>query len=242
MKGVVIAGGLGTRLRPVTRVVNKSILPVYDKPLVYYPILTLKEAGITNILIISGREHAGQYVDLMGSGKELGVKLSYEIQESPDGLAHALSIAEDFADGEKIVVILGDNILEYNISQAVADFEKQEKGGKIFLKEVSDPERFGVAVLDGDKIISIEEKPKNPKSNYAIIGLYMVDNQVWDAIKTFKPSARGELEITDVHNFYLNQGTLSYEIIQGEWIDAGTFDSLLKASIFMAEKAKNNKF
>lgn len=240
MKGVIIAGGKGTRLMPCTKVVNKSLLPIYDKPLIYYPIMKLRDAGITNILITSGSEHAGQFLDLLGSGKSLGVKLSYEVQEEAGGIAQALGLAEDFSDNEKIVAILGDNIFEHSLKNAVEMFINQEKGAKIFLKEVSDPERFGVPEIDGDKIINIIEKPKNPPTNYAVSGIYMYDSQVWNIIKNLKPSDRGELEITDVNNFYVKEGTMSYEILDGEWIDAGTFEALLRANILMAKKANSD--
>ncbi|MFC1613016.1 sugar phosphate nucleotidyltransferase [Patescibacteria group bacterium] len=236
MKGIIIAGGKGTRLLPLTRVVNKSLLPIYDKPLIYYPIFKLKEAGITNILIIGGREKAGQFLDLMGSGKELGINLSYDVQEEPGGIAQALSIGEDFADNEKIIAILGDNVFEHNLIQAVENFEKQEKGAKVFLKEVTDPQRFGVPEIDGEKIINIIEKPKNPPTNYAVTGIYMYDSQVWELIKNLKPSDRGELEITDLNNEYIKQNNMSYEILKGEWIDAGTFEALLKANILIAKR------
>jgi len=236
MKGIIIAGGKGTRMLPVTRVVNKSLLPVYDKPLIYYPILKLKEAGVTNILLISGRENAGQFLDLMGSGKELGINLAYDVQEEPGGIAQALSIGEDFADNEKIIAILGYNIFEHSLKEAVENFEKQKKGAKVFLKKVHDPERFGVPEIDGDKIINIIEKPKNPPTDYVVTGIYMYDSKVWDIIKTLKPSDRGELEITDVNNQYIKENTMSYEILNGEWIDAGTFEALLRASILIAKK------
>lgn len=237
MKGVIIAGGRGTRLMPLTKVVNKSLLPIYDKPLIYYPIMKLRDAGIINILITSGSEHAGQFLDLLGSGKDLGVKLSYEVQEETGGIAQALGLAEDFADNHKIVAILGDNIFEHELTRAAESFEKQEKGARIFLKEVNDPERFGVPEINGDKIINIIEKPKNPPTNYAVSGIYMYDSQVWSVIKNLKPSNRGELEITDVNNFYVQQGSMTYEILDGEWIDAGTFDALLRANMLMANKA-----
>jgi len=236
MKGIIIAGGKGTRMLPVTRVVNKSLLPVYDKPLIYYPILKLKEAGVTNILLISGRENAGQFLDLMGSGKELGINLAYDVQEEPGGIAQALSIGEDFADNEKIIAILGDNVFEHSLKEAVENFEKQEKGAKIFLKKVHDPERFGVPEIDGEKIINIIEKPKNPPTDYAVTGIYMYDSKVWDIIKTLNPSDRGELEITDVNNQYIKENSMTYEILNGEWIDAGTFEALLKANILIAKK------
>jgi glucose-1-phosphate thymidylyltransferase len=245
MKGVILAGGLGTRLLPLTRVTNKHLLPVYKKPMIYYPLETLVNAGIKDIMIVTGGESPGDFLKLLGSGKEFGLKeIHFAYQEGAGGIAHALSLAEDFADGQKIVVILGDNIIEDNIKKYVEDFEKQEfkvnnkvvGGAKIFLKEVPDPERFGVPEFKDGKIVKIEEKPKFPKSKYAVVGLYMYDHQVFDVIRTLKPSARGELEITDVNNFYLNQGTLTYEILSGFWTDAGTFDSLLKATILIAKK------
>jgi len=244
MKGAVLAGGQGTRLMPLTKVINKNILAVYDKPLIFYPIFTLRDAGIEEILIISGRGHAGQYLDLMSDGKELGVKLTYVIQEEPKGLAHGLSMAEDFADNGPIALILGDNIFEENLKPAVDDFKKQlkkeGKGAKIILKQVPDPERFGVAEFqdspDGEKIISITEKPKKPKSNWIVTGFYMYDARAFDFIRTLKPSGRGEYEITDLNNCYLKEGGLTYYKTKGEWIDAGTFDSLLKANVFIAKK------
>jgi glucose-1-phosphate thymidylyltransferase len=238
MKGVIIAGGKGTRLYPLTKVVNKNILQVYDKPLIYYPILTLRDAGIKDILLISGPGHAGQFLDLLGSGKELGVDLSYDIQEEPKGVAHCIAVAEDFADNGPIAVILGDNIYEDNLKEAVDDFKKQGKGAKVALKQVHDPERFGVAELGGDKIVSIVEKPKKPKSNWIVVGFYLYDNRVFDVIRTLKLSDRGEYEITDLNNKYLKEGTLTGYKLKGEWIDAGTFDSLLKANTFIAGKAK----
>ena len=240
MKGVIIAGGTGSRLKPLTNIINKNLLAVYNKPLIYYPILTLKNAGVTSILIISGRGHAGQYLDLLGSGKSLGVKLSYDVQEKPGGIAQALGIAEDFADNEKIAAILGDNIFEDDFKEDVDEFKRQSKGAKIVLKEVPDPERFGVAQIKNNKIVTIVEKPEKPKSNLAVTGLYMYDNQVWDVIKNLKPSDRGELEITDVNNFFVKQGTMSYTTTDGFWIDAGTFDSLLKANILIAKKERGN--
>lgn len=240
MKGVVLAGGSGTRLMPLTRVVNKSILPIYDQPLIYYPILTLKDAGIKDILIISGPGHAGQLLDLLGSGKDLGVDLNYDIQEEPKGLAHGLGMAEYFADDDGIVMILGDNIFEDSLKKAVDDFKKQGKGGKIIIKQVPDPERSGVVKFNkkGDKIIKTIEKPKNPPSNWIGTGFYLYDKRVFDVIKTLKPSKRGEYEITDLHNFYIKEGTMTYYKLKGRWIDAGTFDSLLEANIFAAKKAR----
>jgi glucose-1-phosphate thymidylyltransferase len=232
MKGIIIAGGNGTRLRPLTMVTNKHLLPIYNKPMVFYPLETLIGAGITEILIVSGVEHAGHFLNLLGSGKEFGVRLSYEVQEEAGGIAQALGLGEDFAGGENITAILGDNIYEDRtlIAEAVKDFSKQEKGGKIFLKEVDDAARFGVAEISGNHIVGIEEKPARPKSNMAVTGLYMYDGDVFSTIKGLKPSARGELEITDVNNFYIQNGTMSYQVLDGEWTDAGTFDSLLKAN------------
>jgi glucose-1-phosphate thymidylyltransferase len=236
MKGVVLGGGTGSRLMPLTKVVNKNILAVYDKPLIYYPIMTMRDAGIEEILLISGRGHAGQYLDLLSNGKELGVKLTYVIQEEPKGLAHALSIAEDFADNGPIAMILGDNIYEENLKPAVDAFTKQEKGAKVILKEVLDPQRFGVVEFDGEKVIDIQEKPQFPKSNWIVSGFYMYDKRCFDFIRSLRPSGRGELEITDLNNCYLREGTLTYYKTTGEWIDAGTFDSLLKANLFIAKK------
>lgn len=242
MKGAILAGGKGTRLMPLTKVINKNILAVYDKPLIYYPIFTLRDAGIKEILIISGRGHAGQFLDLLGSGKELGVDLTYDIQEEPKGVAHGLAVAEDFADNRPLAFILGDNIFEENLKKAVDDYEtmikKTGKGAKIVIKQVPDPERFGVVELQGDKIISIIEKPKEPKSDWINTGFYLYDNRVFDIIRTIKPSPRGEYEVVDVSNWYLKEGTLTYYKTIGEWIDAGTFDSLLRANNFAAEKAK----
>jgi len=238
MKGVVLAGGKGTRLYPLTKVINKNILPVYNKPLIYYPILTLREAGIKEILIISGPGHAGQFLDLLGSGKELSIDLSYDIQEEAKGIAHGLAVAEDFADNGPIALILGDNIYEDNLKNAVDDFKKQNKGAKIILKEVSNPKRFGVAEFKGDRIVGIIEKPEKPKSNWIVTGFYLYDNRVFDIIRKLKPSTRGEYEITDLNNYYLKEGTLSHYKARGEWIDAGTFDSLLQANNFVAKQQK----
>lgn len=231
-----MGGGTGSRLMPLTKVINKNILAVYDKPLIYYPIMTMRDAGIDEILLISGRGHAGQYLDLLSNGKELGVKLTYVIQEEPKGLAQALGIAEDFADNDKIAMILGDNIYEENLKPAADAFIKQEKGAKVILKEVPDPQRFGVVEFDGDKVIDIQEKPQFPKSNWIVSGFYMYDKRCFDFIKSLRPSSRGELEITDLNNCYLREGTLTYYKTTGEWIDAGTFDSLLKANLFIAKK------
>jgi len=238
MKGIIIAGGNGTRLRPLTRVTNKHLLPVFNKPMVFYPLETLVAAGITEILLLSGVEHAGHFLSLLGSGKEFGVRFSYEVQEEAGGIAQALGLAEDFAAGENVVAILGDNIFEdrETLAHAVQDFSSQKSGARIFLKEVPDAKRFGVAEIEGNKIVSIEEKPQEPKSNFAVTGLYMYDNRVFDVIKNLKPSARGEMEITDVNNFYVQEGSMQYEMLNGEWTDAGTFESLLKANNLAAQK------
>jgi glucose-1-phosphate thymidylyltransferase len=240
MKGVILAGGLGTRLSPLTRITNKHLLPVYDKPMIHYPIECLVTAGIRDIMIVTGGNHAGDFLRLLGNGKEFGLEdLHYTYQEGEGGIADALRLAQHFADGEKIIVVLGDNIIEKNICRAVGGFFTQRRGARILLKEVSDPERFGVAELDGDSVIGIEEKPKQPKSNLAVIGIYMYDNQVFEIIKTLKPSGRGELEITDVNNAYIAQGTMTYEILDGWWTDAGTFESLHRAGNLVAQGGAN---
>jgi glucose-1-phosphate thymidylyltransferase len=238
MKGVVLAGGLGTRLYPLTKVTNKHLLPVYDRPMVYYPIQTLVDAGITDILLVTGGNSAGDFLRLIGNGKEFGLRhINYTYQEGEGGIAAALALAEHFAEEERIVVILGDNILEKGIGDAVKEFEKQKRGAKILLKEVPDPERFGVPHIKDGKVVQIDEKPKKPASHYAVIGVYMYDDKVFDIVRTLKPSARGELEITDVNNAYIKQGTMTYAIVDGWWADAGTsFDSLLKANGLVAEK------
>ncbi len=240
MKGVILAGGLGTRLYPLTKVTNKHLLPVYDKPMIYYPIQTLINAGIDDILIVTGGNNAGDFLKLLGNGKEFGLKhMNYTYQEGEGGIAEALRLAEFFASGEKICVVLGDNIIEKNIRKAVENFQKQERGAKILLKEVSDPQRFGVAELKGDWIAGIEEKPKEPKSQYAVIGIYLFDQQVFDTIKTLKPSDRGELEITDVNNQYIEKGLMTWDILEGWWTDAGTFESLLRANQLVAQTGAN---
>ena len=237
MKGVILAGGSGTRLLPCTRVTNKHLLPVYKKPMIYYPLETLVKAKIKEILIVTGGNSPGDFLKLLGNGKEFGLKeIHYTYQEGAGGIAQALSLAEDFSDQEKIVVILGDNIFEDDITPYLKDFEKQKWGAKLFLKRVANPSRFGVAEIKRGKLIRIEEKPKRPKSNLAVTGLYMYDSQVFDIIKTLKPSARGELEITDVNNYYIKQKTATYEILKGYWTDAGTFETLLQASNLIAKK------
>ncbi|OGD31558.1 spore coat protein [Candidatus Azambacteria bacterium RIFCSPHIGHO2_02_FULL_52_12] len=230
MKGVILAGGTGSRLYPLTKVTNKHLLPVYNKPMIYYPLETLARAGIKDILIISGKDHAGHFLNLLGSGRDFGVNLSFEVQDGASGIAHALSLAENFSGKESIAVILGDNIFEDDISKDIASFERQAGGARIFLKEVGDANRFGVAEIRGDAIIGIEEKPKDPKSNLAVTGLYMYDSDVFDIIRTISPSERGEYEITDVNNAYIKRGSLSYSLLRGDWTDAGTFESLFKAN------------
>ncbi len=227
MKGVILAGGTGSRLYPLTKVTNKHLLPVYDKPMIYYPLQTLVSAGIKDIMIVSGRGHAGHFLELLGSGSELGVHFTFEIQEEAGGIAQALSFAEDFVDGDNVTVVLGDNIFQNNIKEDVSAFTS---GAKIFLKEVTDAQRFGVAELEGNRVIGIEEKPKNPKSNLAVTGLYIYDCEVFDAIKNLRPSGRGELEITDVNNYYINKDVMTYKVLDGFWSDAGTFESLFRAS------------
>ena len=236
MKGIVLAGGLGTRLAPLTRVTNKHLLPVFDEPMVHYPIRTLIGAGINEILIVTGGNSAGDFLKLLRNGKEFGLeRLHYAYQEGEGGIAAALSLAERFADGSPICVVLGDNILEKSIAPFVKKFRHQGTGAKILLSEVTDPQRFGVPVFEEGLVVRIEEKPAEPKSQYAVIGVYMYDNRVFDIIKTLKPSGRGELEITDVNNAYIEAGDLSWDVIEGWWTDAGTFDSLLKASNLVAE-------
>ena len=236
MKGIVLAGGTGSRLLPLTKVTNKHLLPIYDKPMIYYPIQTLVEAGIQDIMIVTGGRHAGDFLQLLANGKEFGLKhLDYTYQEGEGGIADALALAEHFADGKQLCVVLGDNIIEGSIRDAVEDFRKQERGAKILLKKVSDAERFGVAEIQGDNIVGIEEKPKKPKSDYAVIGIYMYDRTVFDKIRTLVPSRRGELEITDVNNAYIHERTMTFAHLDGWWSDAGTFDSLLRAANLVAD-------
>jgi glucose-1-phosphate thymidylyltransferase len=240
MKGVILAGGLGTRLHPLTRVTNKHLLPVFDKPMIFYPIQTLVNAGITDILLVSGGQDAGDFLRLLGNGKDFGLKhINYTYQEGEGGIADALRLAEHFADKQKICVVLGDNLIETNILAARGRFENQERGAHIILKEVPDPERFGVPVFDSDRIVRIEEKPQAPKSRFAVIGIYMYDETVFDRIRNLKPSGRGEFEITDVNNQYLEEGTLTYSILEGWWTDAGTFESLLRANNLVAQGGAN---
>ena len=245
MKGIILAGGLGSRLRPLTLVTNKHLLPVYDRPMIYYPIQCMVNAGIADVLIVTGGTYAGDFLNLLKNGKHLGLhKLEYAYQEGEGGIADALKLAEDFADGEKICVILGDNIIEGNIRHAAGEFLTQPAGAKILLKEVPDPQRFGVVSFDGEgskaRITGIIEKPENPPSNYAVTGIYFYDNNVFDICKTLRPSKRGELEITDVNNDYLRRGTLTHDVLDGWWTDAGTFESLHRASTFVAQGGANH--
>ncbi len=240
MKGVVLAGGLGSRLDPLTRITNKHLLPVYDKPMVYYPINTLVSAGIRDILIVTGGQNAGDFLRLLGNGKEFGLKhLNYTYQEGEGGIAEALDLAEHFSEGERLCVMLGDNIIEGNINDAVAAFQQQERGARVLLKAVDDAQRFGVAEVDGERIAHIEEKPRHPKSNYAVTGIYMYDETVFDKIRKLEPSARGELEITDVNNLYIGDGNLAYSFLDGWWTDAGTFESLQRATNLVAKTGAN---
>lgn len=236
MKGIVLAGGRATRLRPLTKITSKQLLPVYDKPMIYYPIDTLIQGGIKDILVIVAPEYAGHFLHLLGSGKELGVKFSFEIQEEPGGIAQAFVVGERFIGKDPVTLILGDNIFDFDFSESIKNFTS---GAKIFAKEVSDPERFGVVEFDSqNKALSIEEKPKAPKSKYAVVGMYIYDNKVVDIAKNLKPSDRGEVEITDVNKAYLEKGELQVDVIDGIWEDAGTFDSLLRVNNYWAEKAK----
>ncbi len=232
MKGIILAGGTGSRLRPLTKITNKHLLPVYDKPMICYPLKTLMDAGIKDILIVSGPEHAGHFLRLLGSGKKFNARISYEIQDEPGGIAQALGLAESFARNEKCAVILGDNIFEDNILEDVKAFENQGCEAHIFLKSVPDAFRFGVAEISRNEILSIEEKPKTPKTDFAVTGLYMYAPSVFSIIKTLKPSSRGELEITDVNNEYIKRKSMRFSMIRGFWSDAGTFESLYRASEF----------
>jgi glucose-1-phosphate thymidylyltransferase len=241
MKGVILAGGLGSRLYPLTKITNKHLLPVYDRPMIHYPIQCLINAGITDILVVTGGNSAGDFLQLLGNGSDFGLKgINYTYQQGEGGIADALSLAEHFADGEPIAVVLGDNLIEGNIRQAVDDFRAQGGGAKILLKEVHDPERFGVASVDeAGRVLRIVEKPADPESRLAVIGIYMYDARVFDFIGKLEPSARGELEITDVNNFYIEDGSMTAEVLNGWWTDAGTFDSLLRASNMVAQGGAN---
>ena len=232
MKGIILAGGTGSRLYPLTKVTNKHLLPVYDRPMIYYPLQTLLTAGIKDIMIVSGRGHAGHFLELLGSGADFDARFTYEIQDEAGGIAQALALAEDFADEEDVAVILGDNIFQDNVKDTIQSFRS---GAHIFLKPVPDAARFGVAEVDKDSgcVRCIEEKPDVPKSDYAVTGLYIYNNDVFDIIKTLRPSGRGELEITDVNNEYIRQGTMGYSVLDGYWSDAGTFGSLLRAGVMV---------
>jgi len=240
MKGVVLAGGTGSRLFPLTRVTNKHLLPIYDKPMIFYPLQTLADAGIRDILLVTGGHSAGDFLRLLGNGKDFNLRhLSYAYQEGEGGIADALRLAEHFADGHSICVALGDNILEMNITDGCREFEQTGHGAHIFLKEVPHPERFGVPVFEGDQIVRIEEKPKQPKSNFAVTGFYIYDATVFEKIRTLRPSGRGELEITDLNNHYLREGSLRHSVLDGWWTDAGTFESLLLANNLVARGGAN---
>lgn len=236
MKGVILAGGTGSRLYPLTKVTNKHLLPVGKKPMILHPVEKLIKAGIREIIVVTGVEHMGDVVTLLGSGKDYGCEFSYKVQDQAGGIAQALDLTRSFCYGCKICVILGDNIFDDELNVYAQNFHEQSRGAKVLLKKVTDPQRFGVPELKGDKIIGIEEKPKAPKSSYAVTGIYFYDNQIFDVIKTLKPSGRGELEITDVNNFYVSQGTLTYDIFKGNWTDAGTFESLNVANQLMLNR------
>ena len=241
MKGIILAGGTGSRLFPLTKVTNKHLLPVGKYPMIFHPIYKLKQADINDILIVTGKDHMGDVVNLLGSGKEMGVNFTYKVQDEAGGIAQALDLAENFVGEDQMVVILGDNVFEDDISPFVSNFRKQKEGAKLLIQEVQDPHRFGVAELHGQQIVSIEEKPKYPKSNYAVTGIYMFDHRVFNIVKTLKPSTRGELEITDVNNAYIDLGELSFDVLHGWWTDAGTHSSLSRANelakdIFFSEE------
>ena len=240
MKGVILAGGLGTRLRPMTQVTNKHLLPVFDRPMIYYPIGSLLAAGIDEILVVTGGEHAGDFLKLLKNGRHLGIRhLEYAYQEGEGGIADALKLAQDFADGEKICVVLGDNLLQNSIKGAADNFRRQHSGSKILLKSVEDPERFGVARIQGDRVREIVEKPLSPPSNWAVTGVYFYDSDVFELCHNLKPSNRGELEITDVNNAYISRGDMTHDFIQGWWTDAGTIESLYRASSLVAGTGAN---
>jgi glucose-1-phosphate thymidylyltransferase len=237
MKGIILAGGLGSRLRPLTKVTNKHLLPIYDRPMIYYPLQTLCDAGIREIMIVTGGNNAGDFLKLLGNGREFGLPhIAYTYQEGEGGIADALKLCEHFAGGEPVVVILGDNIIQDDITPHVQRFAQQPSGCRLLLKEVEDPERFGVPVFEGERIVGIEEKPKVPKSNFAVTGIYMYDNRVFEYARDLRPSARGELEITDVNNAYIAAGDCRYDVLAGWWTDAGQFESLYRATQLVAEE------
>ena len=241
MKGVVLAGGKATRLRPLTKVTNKHLLPIYDKPLIYYPLQAMAQAGVRDVLVITNPEHAGHFIQLLGSGREFGLQLAYELQEEAGGLAQAVSLAESFVSREKMLVLLGDNIFTDDLRPSVERFSAEEQGAVIFGVEMEHPEQYGVIEMDGERVVGIEEKPSAPKSHLIQTGIYMYDEHVWEHLKRLTPSARGELEITDLNNVYVSTGTMRCEQLGGYWIDAGTsHDELLAANIAVAElRAKN---
>jgi glucose-1-phosphate thymidylyltransferase len=242
MKGIVLAGGTGSRLFPLTKITNKHLLPIYDKPMIYYPIETLVQAGISDLLIVTGGRNSGDFLRLLANGKEFGLKhINYTYQEGEGGIAEALALAEHFAEGSKICVILGDNIIQGSIKHAVDDFRRQDGGAKILLKQVHDAERFGVAEIQDNRIVGIEEKPQQPKSNYAVTGIYLYDETVFSKTRTLKPSARGELEITDVNNAYIREGTMTFDFLDGWWTDAGTFESLHRAANLVFESRQQRQ-
>ena len=230
MKGIILAGGTGTRLYPLTKVTNKHLLPVGKEPMIFHPIKQLTSAGLKQILVVTSTDHMGDIVKVLGSGKDFGCEFTFHVQEEPKGIAHALSLAENFAGNDKIVVFLGDNIFEYSIKQYVRNFENQKKGARVLLKKVSDPDRYGIAAMDEEHILEIEEKPSSPKTDYAVVGVYMYDLEVFDILKNIKPSNRGEYEITSVNNEYIRRGKMEYDIVKGRWMDTGTFESFLEAN------------
>lgn len=237
LKGVILAGGLGTRLYPLTKVTSKHLLPVGNEPMIYHSIKQLTTAGVTEILIVTNPEYVGDFVNTLGGGKDFGCEFTYRVQEEAKGIAHALALAEGFAAGGRIVVLLGDNIFETSIRQPVNDFQVQQSGARVLLKQVSDPKRYGVATLNGNRIVAIEEKPEHPKSDYAVVGAYFYDASVFDVIRTVEPSARGEYEITAVNNVYIQRDELKYSLVHGKWVDAGTFDSLTEAHQILLDSA-----
>ena len=242
MKGIVLAGGTGSRLSPLTKITNKHLLPIYDRPMIYYPIQTLVDAGIRDILIVTGGKNAGDFLRLLANGKHFGLKhMQYSYQEGEGGIADALALAEHFADGDKTCVILGDNIIQGSIRSAVEQFQQQPSGARILLKKVPDAERFGVAEIADNRIVKIEEKPKRPKSDFAVTGIYMYDGTVFDKVRTLVPSRRGELEITDVNNAYIKEGNMTFSYLEGWWTDAGTFDSLLRAGNLVAQSRQQGE-
>ena len=237
LKGVILAGGLGTRLHPLTKVTSKHLLPVGNEPMIYHSIKQLTSAGVSDILIVTNPQYVGDFVNTLGGGKDFGCEFTYRVQEEAKGIAHALALAEGFAANGRTVVLLGDNIFETSIRESVNDFQTQQRGARVLLKQVSDPERYGVATLNDNRIVAIEEKPEHPKSDYAVVGVYFYDASVFDVIRTVEPSARGEYEITAVNNVYIQRGELEYSFVDGKWVDAGTFDSLSEAHQMLLESA-----